>query len=170
MRRSKGFWIWELFPSKEKILLEEIKNKVQSKLLSPVFETHITLSDLYFKVENIFLRKLRTFGKSNSPIILDVKGYEFKQEMFESFYISIKNSENLNIFRKKFNKLNKFDLKKNYSPHISLAYGNHMQEKKIELISKLPEFNKTIEISKIALVKVDEKINLWKIVEIFDLS
>lgn len=169
MRSSKGFWIWGLFSFKETVFLSEIKNQVQSKLLSPAFETHITLAGPYLKMDSIFLNKLRDFGKSNSPITLDVKRYEFKDEMFESFYISIKKSENLNIFRKKINKLNKFDIKKNYSPHISLAYGNHQVDKKKELVSELPEFCKKIEISQIALVEVDEKINLWKILEIFDL-
>ena len=88
------------------------------------------------------MKKLRDFGKSNSPIILDVDGYEFKNERFESFYISIKNSENLNIFRKKINALNKFDVDKIYSPHISLAYGDHEIDKKHALISELPKFFK----------------------------
>ena len=55
-------------------------------------------------------------------------------------------------------------------PHISLSYGNHeIKEKKI-LISKLPTLSKTIKMSKIALVEVDEDINLWKILECFDLN
>lgn len=170
MRSSKGFWIWGLFPIKETVFLSEIKNQVQSKLFSPVFETHITLAGPYLKMDNIFLNKLRDFGKSNSPITLEVDGYEFKNERFESFYISIKNSENLSIFRKKINALNKFDVNQIYSPHISLAYGNHKIDKKHALISELPKFYKKIKISKIALVKVDEQLNLWQLMETFDLG
>ena len=58
----------------------------------------------------------------------------------------------------------------NYSPHISLSYGNHEKKAKKELISNLPELNKTIRMSKIALIEVDEDINLWKILESFDLN
>ena len=36
--------------------------------------------------------KLRSFGENNSSIMLYVDGYCFKQEMFKSFYLSIKNS------------------------------------------------------------------------------
>ena len=170
MRINKGYWVWGLFPSRETKLLNEIKANVQRKLKSPVFETHITLTGPYLKIDKLFLNKLKTFGESNSVIMLNIDGYDFKQEMFESFYLSIKKSRHLNELRKNIYELNKFDLENSYSPHISLAYGNHgIKEKKI-LISKLPELKKTIKMSKIALVEVDEDINLWKILESIDLN
>ena len=102
--------------------------------------------------------------------MLNVEGYDFNQEVFKSFYISIKNSRNLKELRKNIYELNKFDIKNNYSPHISLSYGNHEIKEKEILISKLPEFNKPIKMSKIALVEVNEDINLWKIIESIDLN
>ncbi len=170
MRIKKGFWVWGMFPSKETNLLNEIKAKVQNYLKSPVFETHITLTGPYLNIDKTFLNKLKTFGESNSVIMLNVNGYDFKKEVFKSFYISIKNSRSLKKLRKDIYELNKFDLENNYSPHISLSYGNHEISKKEILISKLPELNKPIEMSKIALVEVDEDINLWKILECFDLN
>ena len=170
MRINKVYWVWGLFPFRETNLLNEIKAKVQSKLKSPVFETHITLAGPYLNIDKSFLNKLKTFGKSNSLIFLNVDGYDFKQEMFESFYISIKYSRHLEELRKKIYQLNKFDLEKNYSPHISLSYGNHETKEKKILIAKLPELEKTIKMSKIALVEVDEDINLWKILENFELN
>ncbi|ABM72488.1 Hypothetical protein P9515_12811 [Prochlorococcus marinus str. MIT 9515] len=170
MRINKGYWLWGLFPSKETNILNEIKVKVQSKLKSPFFETHITLAGPYLSIDKPFLNKLKTFGESNSVIMLNVEGYDFKQKKYESFYISIKKSRPLNEIRKNIYELNKFDVGNNYSPHISLSYGNHeIKEKKI-LISKLPKFNKPIKMSKIALVQVDEDIHLWKILESFDLN
>ena len=167
---NKGYWVWGLFPFKETNLLNEIKSKVQSKLKSPVFDTHITLTGPYLNIDKPFLSKLETFAESNSVIILDVDGYNFKQEIFKSFYISIKYSKNLKEFRKNIYELNKSNLGKNYIPHISLSYGNHeIKEKKI-LISKLPEFVKPIKMSKIAIVEVDEDINLWKILESYNLN
>ena len=170
MRRKKGYWVWGLFPFKETNLLNEIKAKVQSQLKSPVFETHITLTGPYLNIDKTFLNKLKTFAESNAVIMLNIDGYDFKQEMFKSFYISIENSRNLKELRKNIYELKKFDLGNNYSPHISLSYGNHeIKEKKI-LISKLPEFNTPIKMSKIALVEVDEDINLWKILISVDLN
>ena len=170
MRIKKGYWVWGLFPSEETNLLNQIKAKVQSQLKSPVFETHITLTGPYLNIDKTFLNKFKTFVESNSVIMLNIVGYEFKQEMFKSFYISIENSGNLKELRRNISKLNKFDLGNNYSPHISLTYGNHeIKEKKI-LISKLPKFNKQIEMSKIAIVEVNEDINLWKILESYELN
>ena len=170
MRMSKGYWVWGLFPPKETNFLNEIKAIVQSKLNSPSFETHITLTGPYINIDKAFLKKLKTFGEINSVIILNVDGYEFKQEMFKSFYISIKNSKHLKELRKNIYELNKFDLGNDYFPHISLSYGNHEINQKKILISKLPVFNKTIIMSKIAIVEVDEDINHWKILETFHLN
>tara|TARA_B100000524_G_scaffold17364_1_gene9124 strand:- start:168 stop:680 length:513 start_codon:yes stop_codon:yes gene_type:complete len=170
MRSNKVFWIWGLFLPIETKILNEIKATVQNKLKSPVFETHITLAGPYFNIDKSFLNKLKTFGESNSSIVLNVDKYDFKQEIFKSFYISIKNSRQLEDIRKNIYDLSKFDLESNYLPHISLSYGNHgIKEKKI-LISRLPTLSKTIKMSKIAFVEVDEDINLWKILECFDLN
>ena len=101
---------------------------------------------------------------------MNVYGYNFKQEIFQSFYIPIENSRRLKELRSNIYELNSFDLTKNYSPHISLSYGNHQIKEKKELISNLPKLNKTIRMSKIALVEIDEDINLWKILESFNLN
>ena len=170
MRIIKCYWLWGLFPSKEKVFLNEIKAKVQSKLKSPFFETHITLTGPYLNIDNIFLNKLKNFAENNSAIMLNVGGYNFKQEIFKSFYISIENSLQLKELRRNIYELNNFNLEKNYFPHISLSYGNHEIKEKKELISNLPELNKQIRMSKIALVEVNEDINLWKILESFELN
>ena len=170
MRISKGYWIWGLFPSKDKYFLNKIKSRVQSKLKSPFFETHITLSGPYLNIDNIFLNKLKTFAENNYAIRLNASGYDFKPEIFKSFYITIKNSRQLRELRRNICDLNNIDLVNNYSPHISLSYGDHEIKEKKELISKLPKLNKQIRMSSIALVEVNENINLWTILESFDLN
>ena len=170
MRISKCYWLWGLFPCKETKLLNEIKDKVQSKLKSPDFDTHITLTGPYLEIDKPFLNKLKTFVEKNSVIMLRVNGYNFRQEIFKSFYISIKNSRYLKELRKNISELTKCDLENNYSPHISLSYGNHEIKEKKFLISELPDLNKSIKMSKIALVEVNEDINLWKILESYDLN
>ena len=170
MRISKGYWLWGLFSSEEKYFLNEIKTKVQSKLKSPFFETHITLTGPYLNINSIFLHKLKNFAEKNPPITLIIDGYEFKQEKYKSFYISIKNSSNLRELRRNIYQLNNFNQSNNYSPHISLSYGNHEIKEKKYIISRLPQLNKQIRISEIALVEVDEDINLWKILERYDLK
>jgi len=51
-----------------------------------------------------------------------------------------------------------------------LSYGNHEIKAKKEMISNLPVLIQPIRMCKIALVEVDEDINLWKILESFDLN
>ena len=143
---------------------------ILTKLKSPFFEIHITLAGPYLHIDNIFLNKLKDFTENNSVIMLNVGGYDFKKEIFKSFYITIENSQRLKELRRNIYELNNFDLAKNYSPHISLSYGNHEIKAKKEMISNLPELNQSIRMSKIALVEVDEDINLWKILESFDLN
>ena len=170
MIKKKTFYLWGLFPPEETEYLNFIKDKVQSKLISPYFDLHITLSGPYLEVDKTFIRKLRSFVENNSSIMLQVDGYCFKQEIFRSFYLSIKNSLPLTKLRQNIYKLNKYDLGYKYSPHISLCYGNHQIKEKEELIFNLPEFNKLIRISKIGLVEINQHINQWKIKEIFDLN
>ncbi len=170
MRISKSYWVWGLFTLEDKIFLDQIKAKVQKKLKSPFFETHITLAGPYQNIDNLFLNKLRIFGENNSPILLNPEGYSYKQEIFKTFYVSIENSENLKKLRRNIFDLNKFDLDSKYFPHISLSYGEHEIKEKKELIKQLPKLNRTIKLSKIVLVNVNEDINLWKIIQSFKLN
>ena len=169
MRINKTFWLWGLFPPENNNFLNQIKAKVKSKLISPDFETHITLAGPYFKIDDLFLKKLSTLGQNTSPIILDAKGYDFKQEFFKSFFVLVENTKCLQDLRGKIYELNEFELNINYSPHISLTYGEHETNLKKQLISILPQFNKQIKISQIALARVDVNINSWKIIKRFDL-
>ena len=159
MIKKKAYYLWGLFPPKETEYLNFIKDKVQSKLISPYFDLHITLAGPYFEIDKIFICKLRSLSENSSLIMLHVDGYCYKQEMFKSFYLSIKNSLPLKKLRQNIYKLNKFDLDNNYSPHISLSYGHHRIQEKKELIFNLPKFNKIIKMSKIGLVEINQDIN-----------
>ena len=176
MRISKAYWIWGLFSSEDTDYLNHIKDKVQNVLKSPSFDAHITLAGPFLKIEKPFLKRLKTIARNNSGINLEVNGYHFNEEIYKSFYISINNSEYLfnlrrNIYELKgIDELKEFDLKNDYLPHISLSYGKHTILEKKRLILKLPKFNKTIKISQIALVDVNENMNFWKILKIFKLK
>ena len=125
MINKKAYYLWGIFPSEDAEYLNLIKNKVQSKLISPYFYLHITLTGPYLNIDNSFISKLKSFAESHSSIMLHIDGYCFKQEIFKSFYISIKDSIHLKQLRENISKLNKFDMDNKYCPHISLCYGNH---------------------------------------------
>ena len=167
---KKTYYLWGLFPPQDTKYLNFIKEIVQRKLISPYFDLHITLAGPYLTIDKTFIYKLQSFADNNTSIMLSSDGYCFTQEIFKSFYISIKNSLHLKGLRKSISKLYEFDLDNNYSPHISLCYGNHQIKAKQELISKLPKVNRPIRISKIALVDINEDIEKWKIIESFDFN
>ena len=170
MRISKCFWLWGRFSEKDTFYLNEQKNKVQSILKSPNYDIHITLAGPYFKIDNDFLSKLKFFAQNNSPLDLYLKNFNFQDETFKSFYISIVNSNDLNYLRKGILKIKKFNFEKEYQPHISLAYGEHAQNIKKELILKIPKLKESIRLTKLSLVDVDETINFWNILKNFDLK
>ena len=170
MRISKCFWIWGRFSYEDTLYLNSQKNKVQSILESPSYDIHITLAGPFLKIDNKFLLKLKFFAQNNSPFDLYLKNFDFLDQTFKSFYISVINSKDLNDFRRGILKIKKFNFEKEYHPHISLAYGVHNQNIKKELILRMPKLRESIKLTKLSLVDVNENISLWNILENFDLQ
>ena len=167
---NKKYYIWGLFDNRDAIYLNNLKDEIQAKLSSPRFDLHITLAGPYLNLNSDFSEKLKNFCKNNHQIILDVKGLDYTNEIFKSFYLSINHTDQLEIFRSNISKIEAFDFKKNFLPHVSLAYGNHKINEKKRLISKINKLNKSIKVSKIGLVEINDDIKNWKILESFKLN
>lgn len=170
MRVSKAFWIWGQFSESDTLYLNQLKDKIQKNLQSPIFDVHITLTGPYLEIDNCLIDKLKVYCEKNSPIQINLKNFQFKKEFYKSFYLSVKHSQKLLNLRKEICLLNNFKSNKNYEPHISLAYGNYTQDKKINLIKKLPKIKDKIKIEKISLVDVNEDLNHWKVLKSFKLT
>ena len=69
--------------------------------------------------------------------------YFSKYQFFESFYISIDESDELNYLRNQIFIIQRDSPKFEFYPHISLAYGDHNELDKIELKNNLPIIKKT---------------------------
>tara|TARA_B100000965_G_scaffold58783_1_gene44862 strand:- start:2242 stop:2754 length:513 start_codon:yes stop_codon:yes gene_type:complete len=170
MRISKAFWLWGQFSSKDTEYINGIKNEVKSLLKSPIFDAHVTLAGPFSLLDKSFFYKLKALKRNNNKIDLHLKSFNFETEFYKSFYISIKNSEELNSLRKDIYELNKFDIEKEYEPHISLAYGNHKSKDKKNMISNLAKLNFSIKMTRISLVDVNENINRWGVLDSFNLK
>ena len=170
MRISKAYWVWGQFSEKDIDYLNELKKKVKIELDTPCFEHHITLSGPYKSIDGSFSSELKNIANKFQNIKLDLIKYSFKNQIFNSFYISILNSYELSNLREKIYQLNSFDRRKNYDPHISLAYGNHKKVKKLKLIEKLPKLKDSIKITRISIVDVDESIKSWIVLKSFNLK
>ena len=68
MIKKETYYLWGLFPPEETEYLNFIKDKVQSKLVSPYFDLHINLSGPYLDIDKSFICKLKSFGEKNSSV------------------------------------------------------------------------------------------------------
>lgn len=169
MRISKGYWIWGQFSIRDTLYLNSIKNDVQSLLKSPTFDIHLTLCGPYERLDNCFLNNLKFISETNKTIIINLRNFDFCEEMFKSFFIKTNNPISLKNLRNSMYKFSKIYQKNKYEPHISLAYGNHEKEKKDFLIAKIPKLKNKVLLSKISLVDVNEELNIWRILKTYDL-
>ena len=162
------FSIWAIFEEKIDNELSFIKKKIQSKYKCPDFPPHLTLSccfDVNYSNLDEYLQRLAL--KLNT-FMVEVSSYDYENKFFQSIFLNVKKNENFIKQKKKIDKI--FNIKsKNYSPHISLFYGNLTKEQKIQTINLLPKFNFVTKIDKIALALNDEKNLKWKIVKVINI-
>ena len=125
------------------------------------FEIKLYLSDdlSYSEIEDL-LDKLQI-----KPI-----EYGITKNFFTSLFIKIDKSIFLMDFRKKFYSIDPNLKTKNFTPHISLSYGNYKKNEKLNVINLLPELNFNFTIDKLCIVDVDETIYKWNIIKTFVLK
>lgn len=169
MRISKGYWVWGMFSLQDTLYLNSIKNKVQSLLKSPKFDIHLTLVGPYLYFDNNLLNNLSDISKKNKSLVLNLENFDFTEEIFKSFFIKTNMPNELYNLRNSFYKSTNLNIEKKYEPHISLAYGVHEKYKKDFLISKMAKLKREILLSKISLVEVNEELNIWKILNTYNL-
>lgn len=170
MRVTKGFWIWGGFNEEENIYLNSLKDRLNNIFDSPYFSNHLTLGGPYRDISVGFLDSIKLYCKNNSRLRLDTNGFKYKNEKYQSFYISIKNSSEINQLRSNLFAIKKFPIDRYFEPHISLVYGNHDVILKKQLIKKLPNLVISFNLNNLLIAKVDESINKWEIINKFDFA
>ena len=162
-RNPKGFWVWGSFLPNENIFLSLLKTEVNSLLLSPEFDIHMTLCGPYEKISKEFSKDIEQYCRNNFSFKVRLNGFKYKNNKFESFYISVLRTSEIIKLRKNLFKIKRFPINNYYSPHISLAYGEHSIKHKEELISKIPKLPLALTLNQLSIVSVDENINKWEI-------
>ena len=164
---NKGIWIWCEFSSKDSDYLNKIQDIVQNKLRGPKFKIHLTLAGPFQNIDNSSVEEIKKYCDQHSPIEVNTHSYGSKEKFFQSLFISIDKSKELEDLRKAMFKLNCRNRTKNFFPHISLSYGIFQPKIKENLITSLPRLKRSFLIDKISLVEINEDISLWKISESF---
>lgn len=165
-RTNVGFWIWLQFDGFSDEVCQSLQFRVQKIIKSPLFGGHLTISGPFTHIDQNFIRKFDGLGDILSPFPIFIESYSFSEEYFESFFLKVISDKNL--LRVK----NKIDIAfgakpniDNFSPHISLAYGNATAEKKIECIETLPELQKSFIVTKLSLIRADEISEKWDLIK-----
>ncbi len=170
MRKNDYFWLWGQFTKSCTENLFLLQKESQEILKSPSFEVHITLAGPYKNIDIFYDSSINNLLKKFQPLILDLNNYSYKNNFYKSFFISVEESNNLKSLRSEINHFYPFDLNYNYSPHISLVYGNHSKKNKDQLISKIKTHPSKIIMNKISVVEVNEKKEKWDILKSFELK
>ena len=168
MRISKGYWIWAQFDSSSTQRLLKIKNELENLIKGPVFDTHLTLSGPLKGLDQKSKKKFLDLKEHLRKVEIEIHDYGFKKKYFESLFIEVRKSKELLNFKKFVD--SKFNLKAEvYFPHISLFYGLENESTKLDVINQLPQLPENISIDKLSLIKVDEHIKLWQVVQQIEL-
>ena len=167
---NKGIWIWCEFSSKDSDYLIKIQDIVQNKLRGPKFKIHLTLAGPFQNIDNSSVKEIKKYCNHHSPIEVNTHSYGSKEIFFQSLFISIDKSKELEDIRKAMFKINCRNRTKNFFPHISLSYGIYQPKIKENLITTLPRLKSSFTIDKISLVEINEDIKLWKISESFEFN
>ena len=165
--KNKDIFIWCEFSSIDSDYLIKIQDKVQNKLRGPKFKIHLTLAGPFQNIDNYSVEGIKKYCDQHPPIVVNTDSYGYKEKFFQSFFISIDKSKELEDLRKAMFKINSRNRTKNFFPHISLSYGIYQPKIKENLITSLPRLKRSFLIDKISLVEINEDISLWKKLESF---
>ena len=164
---NKEIWIWCELSSIDSDYLIKIQETVQNKLRGPKFKIHLTLAGAFQNIDNSSVEAIKKYCDQHSPIEVNTHSYGYKEKFFQSLFISIDKSKELEDFRKAMYKINYQNRTEKFFPHISLSYGIFQKKIKENLINSLPRLKSVFTIDKISLVEINEDISLWKISESF---
>ena len=165
---SKGLYVWGEFDQESTYLVESLKKKVNKKILGPDFDVHLTLSGPINYNESddrkIFLKLIKKFSK----LKLKLSGIGYRDNYFQSLFLEVENSFELNSLKKFIEEKTGF-ASKEYFPHVSLFYGSANVDLKNSFCEELVIPNE-IYLEKISLVKIHKNIEQWETFETFYLK
>ena len=165
---SKGLYVWGEFDQESAHLVESQKTKVNEKLSGPDFEVHLTLSGPINYNESDDRENFMNLSERFSKLKLKLSGIGYKENYFQSLFLVVENTDELNSLKKAIDEKTGF-ASKEYFPHISLFYGSANEDLKKNLCRELVIPNE-IYLEKISLVKIHKNIEQWETFETFYLK
>lgn len=169
-RHTKGYWIWAGFSDESTQQLKGISSLVKNHLNGPDFPLHLTICGPLTKYTNTARQIINTRSKQMRSCRVAVNGIRQTDHKYESLYLQIAVNNDLYQLREKL--IKDFGMAQSkWNPHISLHYGENTKSDKrsatLPIIDRIPE---SIEITVIWIGKVDEKAEVWRVVDRIPLS
>ena len=127
----------------------------------------MTLAGPFDVIDQSSINGIKTYCTQNSPIEVKALRYDYQEKFFQSFFIALSQSKELNDLRNAMFEINHQKPTQNFLPHISLVYGDYKKSVKEDLIASLPKIKNSLAIDKISIVDIDAHINLWETSECF---
>ena len=159
---NKTYYLWGEFTHAEYSLLNQLQQRVNDQFNGPDFKVHLTLSGPFHELNERILGGLEDLAVTNDSIDMRTNGYGVEDNIFQSFYIQIKLSDELLRLKRKLDDFLKID-SKNFNPHISLFYGMKELDLKNKLIKKLTSPPKAIGLDRISIVSIQDDIESWEV-------
>lgn len=163
VKTKKGFCLWGQFSSKDMKILNKMKNRAVLELKTVDFHVHITLLKYLEKTGPEITQIISNKCSVLEPISICGIKYEITSSFFKSLYIKIDVSKELLQLRRSFAELNESEIDDKFFPHISLAYGCNIKNKKIALIRNFNILPTNFILDKVCLVSFDTTRLIWKI-------
>jgi len=160
--------IWLLPDEKDTKYLKKIIEKFSLKFNSPKFIPHITVYGLVDFELSTIKNGIKKFVDEVEPFIVKKSGIKISDNIWKSMFIELEKNDELIMINNKLNSFIGENKKFEFSPHISLIYKKMSKTEKLKILESLNIKNK-FEIDKIAIQKFSDKINEWKIIQIFNL-
>ena len=167
-RISKSYWIWGQFDASATNLITSLYREINNKLNGPNFDIHLTISGPFNYDEEIQKETFEDISSNFNEINLQLKGIDETDEFFRSIFINIAENKNLNDLKYYIDKNFHIDALE-YFPHISLFYGIEETATKNEIIKNLKIPDNAV-MDKISIVKVDEEIKSWEVLNSYSLT
>ena len=159
---KKTYYIWGEFTLKDFNSLNKLHQRANHFLNGPDFIIHLTLSGPFYDLDEETISGIESLAMTNKVIEMTTNGYGTEDNIFQSFYIQIKLSDELLRLKRKLDNFLKID-SKNFNPHISLFYGMKELDLKNKLIKKLTSPPKTIGLDRISIVSIQSDIESWEV-------
>ncbi len=169
-RKCEGYSIWVMPTGIEYMKLSNLIFKLSKKYNFPHFHPHITLIGKVRGEEQDLIKKTEQLASQIQPysVKLFVPDYHNDSLYYKSLFLDVAKTKEVMGTNVKAQKI--FNKKEEYSPHLSLGYGDIPASEKILILSNIKEDYFEFKVDKLHLFLTSGGAKSWYKIRDFPLS